>query len=286
MPLFDDTSGQGMMPPQQGYGMQPQQPYGMQQQQQAFPGSNVFADPMANMAMQYGQTLAGQGKEILEKNVDRYISVSKLKYYFAVDTSYVGKKLGLLLFPFTHQEWGVRYQQDTPVAPRFDINAPDLYIPVMAYVTYILLTGIALGLKDRFSPEELGIQSSSAFVWLAIEIAIIVFSLYLVNVRTDLGTWDVIAFSGYKFFGMIIILVCGLLFQSAGYWVALAYTSLSISYFLLKTLRLKILPHTASTDDYTHGHGGKRRLYLTAAISFIQPLFMYLLTRHLVPEAP
>lgn len=27
------------------------------------------------------------------------------------------------------QDWQVRYQQDTPVAPRFDINAPDLYIP-------------------------------------------------------------------------------------------------------------------------------------------------------------
>jgi hypothetical protein len=30
------------------------------------------------------------------------VSTSRLKYYFAVDTSYVGKKLGLLLFPFLH----------------------------------------------------------------------------------------------------------------------------------------------------------------------------------------
>jgi len=35
--------------------------------------------------------------------VDKYISVSKLKYYFAVDTSYVAKKLLLIAFPFTHQ---------------------------------------------------------------------------------------------------------------------------------------------------------------------------------------
>lgn len=27
------------------------------------------------------------------------------------------------------QDWEVQYQQDTPVAPRFDVNAPDLYIP-------------------------------------------------------------------------------------------------------------------------------------------------------------
>lgn len=91
--------------------------------------------------------------------IDRFIPVTKLKYYFAVDTVYVGKKLGLLVFPYLHQvstthrsapawkqgggtssgvlplsqlspqDWEVQYQQDTPVAPRFDINAPDLYIP-------------------------------------------------------------------------------------------------------------------------------------------------------------
>ena len=35
--------------------------------------------------------------------IDHFLSVSKLKYYFAVDTNYVIKKLALLVFPFTHQ---------------------------------------------------------------------------------------------------------------------------------------------------------------------------------------
>lgn len=35
----------------------------------------------------------------------------------------------LLLPPLSPQDWEVQYQQDTPVAPRFDVNAPDLYIP-------------------------------------------------------------------------------------------------------------------------------------------------------------
>lgn len=238
---------------------------------------------MANMAMQYGQSLAGQGKEMLEKNVDRYISVSKLKYYFAVDTSYVVKKLLLLLFPFTHQEWGIKYQQDTPVAPRFDINAPDLYIPVMAYVTYILCIGIALGTEDKFSPEELGMQASTTLVWLFVELAVIMFSLYLINIRTDLSTMDVAAFCGYKYVGMMVIMAAGLVLKSLGYWVSLLYLSFCITYFLLRTLRLKILPHTAVADNF--GHGSKRRLYLTAAISVAQPLFMYWLTRNLLPQS-
>lgn len=47
------------------------------------------------------------------------------------------------------QNWEVNFQQDTPVAPRFDVNAPDLYIPVMAFITYVLVAGLALGTQNR-----------------------------------------------------------------------------------------------------------------------------------------
>lgn len=33
--------------------------------------------------------------------------------------------------------------------PRTDINAPDLYLPTMAFVTYVLLTGYFMGTKDQ-----------------------------------------------------------------------------------------------------------------------------------------
>lgn len=39
----------------------------------------------------------------LNSQFDRFIPISKLKYYFAVDTIYVGKKLGLLVFPYMHE---------------------------------------------------------------------------------------------------------------------------------------------------------------------------------------
>jgi hypothetical protein len=86
----------------------PQQQYPQQQQQQQvqqpffnpLQQANLFNDPMANMAVKYGANLADQGKEYVAQNVDRWFSLSKLKYYFAVDTSYVAKKLMLLFFPF------------------------------------------------------------------------------------------------------------------------------------------------------------------------------------------
>ncbi|XP_011370592.1 protein YIF1B isoform X2 [Pteropus vampyrus] len=195
--LFDDTSSAQS----RGYGAQrgPSSlgyPAPSPSSQAAF-----LDDPVSNMAMAYGSSLAAQGKELVDKNIDRFIPITKLKYYFAVDTLYVGKKLGLLFFPYLHQDWEVQYQQDTPVAPRFDVNAPDLYIPAMAFITYVLVAGLALGTQDRFSPDLLGLQASSALAWLTLEVLAILLSLYLVTVNTDLTTIDLVAFLGYKYVG-------------------------------------------------------------------------------------
>ena len=53
------------------------------------------------------------------------------------------------MFMLVLQNWEVSYQQDTPVAPRFDVNAPDLYIPSMGFITYVLVAGLALGTQNK-----------------------------------------------------------------------------------------------------------------------------------------
>ena len=81
---------------------------------------------MTNMAIDYG-------KQFINQNIpanyggmlEKYIPIGQLKvmqrcslilrlliliilqYYFAVDNTYVTKKLGLLLFPFAHSDWYV-----------------------------------------------------------------------------------------------------------------------------------------------------------------------------------
>lgn len=47
------------------------------------------------------------------------------------------------------QDWTCKYSKSEPVAPRYEINVPDLYIPVMAFVTYVLLAGSVLGTQMR-----------------------------------------------------------------------------------------------------------------------------------------
>lgn len=65
---------------------------------------SMLQQPMVqDMALQYGQRLADQGKQLVESQFEKYVPVTRLKYYFAVDNNYVVKKLILLLFPFTHR---------------------------------------------------------------------------------------------------------------------------------------------------------------------------------------
>uniref|UniRef100_A0A287CTK1 Protein YIF1 n=1 Tax=Ictidomys tridecemlineatus TaxID=43179 RepID=A0A287CTK1_ICTTR len=217
--LFDDTSSAQ----NRGYGAQ-RAPGGLGYPNTSASAQAAFlADPVSNMAMAYGSSLAAQGKELVDKNIDRFIPVTKLKYYFAVDTVYVGKKLGLLVFPYLHQDWEVQYQQDTPVAPRFDVNAPDLYIPGFT---------LSLARSHRFSPDLLGLQASSALAWLALEVLAILLSLYLVTVNTDLTTIDLVAFLGYKYVGMIGGVLMGLLFGKTGYYLVLGWCCVSIFVFM------------------------------------------------------
>uniref|UniRef100_A0A8C9UQD3 Protein YIF1 n=1 Tax=Spermophilus dauricus TaxID=99837 RepID=A0A8C9UQD3_SPEDA len=215
-PLFDDTSG--------GYSSQPGG-YPAPGAEVAFNVNHLLGDPMANVAMAYGSSIASHGKDIVHKELHRFVSVNKLKYFFAVDTAYVAKKLGLLVFPYTHQQ--MQYSRDVPLPPRQDLNAPDLYIPTMAFITYVLLTGMALGIQKR----------------------------------------------------MILSVLTGLVFGSDGYYVALAWTSSALMYFIVRSLRTAVLG-----PDSVGGPAPRQRLqlYLTLGAAAFQPLIIYWLTFHLV----
>ena len=142
-------------------------------------------------------------------------SINRLINQLKVDNTYVGKKLALLVFPFAHSDWSVSLASDSePTIPKNDINAPDLYIPVMALVTYITLAGVCIGLFDkfvrfywnftqfsRFSPEQLGLITSNVLAWLICEMIVLTVTKYVMNISQSMSVWTSLAFSMYKFVG-------------------------------------------------------------------------------------
>lgn len=121
----------------------------------------------------------------MPKQISRYFSDPQ--YYFQVNDHYVRNKLKVVLFPFLHRVsfmqfipfFSFRYSLSLnklklrsffsvvlyqghwtritePVGgrlsykpPIYDINAPDLYIPFMAFGTYVVLAGFSLGLHGK-----------------------------------------------------------------------------------------------------------------------------------------
>ena len=63
-----------------------------------------------------------------------------------------------------------------------DVNAHDMYIPTMAFITYILLAGLSLGTEGQFKPEVLGEIMSAAIGWVVLEVLLTIFALFVIQV--------------------------------------------------------------------------------------------------------
>ena len=52
-------------------------------------GQPMENNPMFQMAASSGAQFLDQGQNILQKNVEQYVSMGLLRHYFSVDTAYV-----------------------------------------------------------------------------------------------------------------------------------------------------------------------------------------------------
>ncbi|KEF61588.1 uncharacterized protein A1O9_03156 [Exophiala aquamarina CBS 119918] len=270
-------------------------------------------DPTAQMGFQVGKTAVAAGQEYMEQNFNRYVPVSALKHYFNVSNSYVVRKLLLVLFPWRHKPWtrqqtrmstsstnpdGHISQQSYSLnylPPRDDLNSPDMYIPIMALVTYILLSTVLAGIRGSFHPELLGSITSTALVVIVVEFLVLRVAMYFLAITNDSQFLDLFAYSGYKFVGVIVTLFLSeLLTGGRGTnnwvgWTLFVYTWYANAFFLLRSLKYVLLPDTSNDPTAMPGNGApytmartrkNQRTYFLAIYAFvIQMLFMWLLSR-------
>jgi hypothetical protein len=274
-PTTISFGGQAAYPQQQfpGYPQLPNNPTSQPSAAQPVWANTAFDSPLAQTGLHLGQQM-----------ITNYLKPSKLesiwslffstgKYYFDVDTSYVINKLKILLFPFRQKSWkrltAVRGAEgEVYLPPRDDINAPDLYIPTMAFVTYVLTVAFIMGTQYQFSPEVLGMTASSGLAALLLELAILKTGFYVLS-AFPVSLWDIVAYCGYKFVGIVVTMLAGLLFDKYAYYGVLVYTSIAVGFFLVKTLRLLIPEVTIET--------GHKRNYFLVFVAATQILMSYIL---------
>lgn len=233
--------------------------------------SYIIPDPLIAAA---GQQFIGQYSQNIVSNTGGWID-RNLRPLFAVDDSYVIKKLGFILFPFAHRRWHSGNDD-----PKDNVVQPDLYIPLMSFMTYVLAAGYMLGLKDKFSPEQLGILSSSALGCLTLEVTLMAILFNIFNVKTWFSFLHYIPFCGYKFVPIIAAMLVSLISKNTGYYATIGYTTLALSYYILKSFHVAI--ETANHENYDHKIS-RTGIYLVGFFCLFQPLFMFWLSYHLVP---
>jgi len=199
------------------------------------------------------------------------MSVGALKHYFNVTNGYVANKLYIVLFPWRHRPWSRQQRmsnnsQDTYyLPPREDVNSPDMYIPMMALVTYIVLSTLLAGLRGAFHPELLGYTATTAVSVMLLEILAIKAGTFVLNISSSSQLLDLVAYSGYKFVGVIVSLLLSSLcshLKIGGSWVSwtvFIYCFAANAFFLLRSLKYVLLP-----DDSGQGVGGGAAGYTVA----------------------
>lgn len=96
------------------------------------------------------------------------------------------------------------------------------------------------------------------------------------NLSNALGFWHSLAYSSYKYVGMVVSLLGYLIFGKSVYNFVLLYCAIAIVFFLLRAVKCFIMD---SPNYYDENDRKKRKLYLILFITFTQPLIMWWLTR-------
>jgi len=243
-------------PPQQ---YPPQQHPSQQQYQQDNNSNNTNSFYDDKTMLRLGSLGFNTGTELLKGQREKWTPGAtklwdNLKNLFKVSNTSVIRKMKILLIPFRHKNWGRLRDDDAHdskyASPRDDPNAPDLYIPLMSFITYMLLVGLCKGLgSSGFSPEMLGNSIWNCFVVQMFECVIIKVALSTTSV-TAISFVDIVSYTGYKYFGLAIHTFCRMLGTYVSILVGI-YITIASFFFILKAIAA-VVPHQSNSGPPRH----------------------------------
>lgn len=290
--MHNGQRGQQFQPqmnmPQQGEN----QNFGYPQQNQPPDGqfNQFFNDPTTQMGLKFSQTAFNASQNYMQQNLEQFVSTNDIKYYFKVSNAYVLKKLMLIIFPYKNKGW-IRQTKGDPnnnnnsnnvtevyASPIEDINAPDLYIPTMAFLSYILVWALEEGVKGDFHPEMLGYATTRTLAFYIMDFILLRASFYVLGIGSrNSKMWDLVSYTGYKFVPILLMLLMGIFSNGSVItkYIGLFALVFSHGFFLMRSLRYVVLPGGG------YGNGGESRLRIQCLFIYcfvVQGVFMWLLS--------
>jgi|Transcript_27074 hypothetical protein len=133
--------------------------------------------------------------------------------------------------------------------PIVDDNAPDLYLPCMTLITYVLLCALCYGSAGKFDPEVIPDVCTKCFFTQVMEVLVMRAGLWAM--QAPIPMLDLFSYTGYKYLGLCINMLAGLALLHfgkgvAGYYGTFLWTASAASFFMLKTMANNIPRITAA----------------------------------------
>lgn len=235
------------------------------------------------IAFDYGSAMANREAEKLKAKISSYGIVEKARKYFMVDTKFVLRKLLVIFCPFIHQDWSTPYDASTQeYNPSHSPNAVDLYVPVMSFLTYLLITSISLGYNDRFTPQALSVVFSLCLGVFVLEVAFFFLALFVTGYHSNVSFLSLVAICGYKYTNCCFHLLSKLLPTGPLNYIFFVYFAVSYVFFSFRTLRWVFLTETQGEDGFysnTLNQKSYSRIPVLICIAVIEPIHMFWITR-------
>ncbi|KAL1321736.1 hypothetical protein AAHE18_14G148500 [Arachis hypogaea] len=187
----------------------------------------------------YGGRILGSSFEYIHSNCVDCRVLSLISYFHEINDHYVKNKLKVVLFPFLHRGHWTRITE--PV---------DLYIPLMAFGTYVVLAGLSLVLRGKFSPEALNLLFIKGLLGWFMQASLLKVTLLSLG-SGEAPLLDIIAYAGYTFTG-ICLAVLGRIILGYSYYFLMPWTCLCMGVFLVKTMKRVFFAEVRSYDSSRH----------------------------------
>lgn len=257
-PNQQQFSQQQQFAQQQQFGQQQQYPFQPQfvnENHTPQQSTNFIQDPKAQLAYQLGSKAIGNFFNNAQmdptttiNNLTSDTTFGNLSQYFQVSNEYVLKKLKIILCPFLNKSWTTvtDVKNNNKVLPRDNVNAPDMYLPIMSLVTYILIWNFTKGLIGQYDPKYLYSKMSATLAMSLLDLMILKLGIYLIvpssTASTNGSIVDLICFVGYKY----IPLNCNLMINqwvesSKVAFVLKGYLLFMFGIFLLRNVKFHVV---------------------------------------------
>ena len=257
-PNQQQFSQQQQFAQQQQFGQQQQYPFQPQfvnENHTPQQSTNFIQDPKAQLAYQLGSKAIGNFFNNAQmdptttiNNLTSDTTFGNLSQYFQVSNEYVLKKLKIILCPFLNKSWTTvtDIKNNNKVLPRDNVNAPDMYLPIMSLVTYILIWNFTKGLIGQYDPKYLYSKMSATLAMSLLDLMILKLGIYLIvpssTASTNGSIVDLICFVGYKY----IPLNCNLMINqwvesSKVAFVLKGYLLFMFGIFLLRNVKFHVV---------------------------------------------